>query len=421
VPMLKTNIDRSRRIFPMIDPGVTYNEVSHTWTFSSGYKYQFGHCADPGDWEIYQGNEYTHIAFDELTQFMEEQYDQICTRLRVSDPVLHKMLKVRAMSNPVMNLEGMGNAQVRDPQWVKNRFVKPAPQGGVLLYRDVKLSSGEMKRWTRVYLRATLRDNPDPLFREQYEFQLRNKPRHIQKALIEGDWDLTEGSYYASVWDRRLHLVRPFKIPDHWARFRSMDWGFKAPGCIHWWAMDDDENLYCERELTFQGKTASYVAQRVKDIEERLGLWAGKRSGITGPADTQLWEKRGESGMSKAEEFMAAGVQWVGADKRSRARNAERVYERLADHEDGTTTPGMVFFETCSQAIQTIPSIQVDPKNPEEPMDGGEDHWHDSVCYAAAFASRGRRGIPKRKSPGDDWEEHKSTAQNRGSYGYGQH
>ena len=46
---LEQIIDRTKKIFPLIDPGVVWSEGKKMWSWSSGLKYQFGHCRDPGD------------------------------------------------------------------------------------------------------------------------------------------------------------------------------------------------------------------------------------------------------------------------------------------------------------------------------------------------------------------------------------
>jgi hypothetical protein len=119
------------------------------------------------------------------------------------------------------------------------------------------------------------------------------------------------------------------------------------------------------RELYFSKRRVSQVAERVKEIEIEEGLWDTKanRSTITGPADTQLWEDRGDSvGVTKAQEFASVGIPWVRADKRSRQRNAERLYDLLCDHNDGATNPGIVFFDTCRKILTTLPAIPSDKR-----------------------------------------------------------
>lgn len=411
--MLDDTIKRAKRIFPLIDPptstqpGCTWNEQRHQFTFSSGYIYQFGHCKDPDDWGNYMSNEYTWIGFDELVQFEEEQYDQITTRRRTSDKVLRYMLKIRAMSNPMMKKSSKEDFTVKDPFWVRKRFVEPDPAGKTVLERRLKRRDGTEVVHTWMYYPATLYDNPDPEFVRQYEEQLLKSKPHIRQALLYGNWFITEGSFYGEWWNEALHTCAPFDPPKEWAWFRSMDWGFKTEGCVHWWALDYDGTLYCVYELTFIGKGVKQVSKEIREVEEKIlhVEWVNGRSPITGPADTQLWEERGDGVESKAEQFMKEGVHWMQANKKSRQTNAEHFVKRLEDHEKGTKPAGIVFFRRCKMAIMTIPGIPTNTKNVNEPQDGGPDHWHDSVLYASAFASRGRNGIPNRVEEKDDWEE----------------
>jgi hypothetical protein len=420
-PMLEETIKRAHRMFPRLDPNVHWSEQKYTYTFSSGYTYQFGHCKDPTDYIIYQGNEFTHIGYDELVQFDEEQYDQINLRLRCSDPVLRRMLKIRAMSNPLLQRSNADSFSVKNPNWVRDRFVKPAPQGRVRFNKKIRREDGSVEIRSFIYLPATLYDNPDPEFVRQYEITLRDKPPHIVQAMLYGNWFVTPGSFYGGAWNDKIHTCEPFKVPRDWRRFRSMDWGFKAPGCVHWWALDHDDTLYCEREYTFQEKTDAEVAKRIREIETDMKLWKGHQSAITGPADTQLWEERGESSRSKAAVMASLGVNWVRADKKSRRHNSERLMKRLLDHQHGTKPPGIVFFRTCKQAITTIPAIQTDPKDTEVPEDGGDDHWLDSVLYATAHASHGKKGIARHALDDDfeDEDDEKEEKRTRGNYGYG--
>jgi len=163
-PMLEETLARAHRAFPRMDSGAHWNEQKTTWTFSSGYKYQFGHCKDPQDWSIYIGNEYTRIFFDELVQFDEEQYDQIGTRLRTTDPVLKHMLGIRSATNPLVTRTSADTFAVKNPHWVRDRFVKPAPQGRVRFKKRIRRQDGTIAYRTFIYLPATLYDNPDPEF-----------------------------------------------------------------------------------------------------------------------------------------------------------------------------------------------------------------------------------------------------------------
>jgi len=380
---LEQTIALSHKLFKAIDPGAQWNEQKSTWTFTSGFRYQFGHCKDPNDWESFMSFEFSAIYFDELTQFNEEQYDQICTRLRSSDPVLSLMLKIRAMSNPLMRREGADNFTINDPNWVRRRFVDKAPQGNVVFKKKLTRKDGTVEWYKTLYMPAKLHDNPNKDFVKQYEIKLLNSPPHIRQALLEGDWYVTEGSFFAEYWNKTLHVIQPFKCPRDWRFFRSMDWGFKVFGCIHWFAIDEEETLYCIRELKFKNKLDVEVAEMVKQYETDLGLWdtGRKCSRITGVADTQIFEQRGQSGVSIGENFRLKGVPWEGAKKGpgSNRQHAANIIKRLTDHDDGTKSPGLVIFEGCRYIIATLPAIQTSLDDPEEPQSGGDDHGYDCL------------------------------------------
>lgn len=424
-PTLDETLKRASILFNALDPNVKWDAQHTTYTFSSGYRIIFGHCRHDDDWAQYLSREFDHIAFDELTQFEYEQYEQIRLRLRSTDPLLMQMLKCRAMSNPLLSRDlsssPSDNFTVNDPMWVKRYFVDPAPLGNTVLRRKLKLMSGEEVFITRLYMPARLHDNPDKEYVRRYEIQLQSAKPALRDAYLHGRWDVTVGSYFGDAWDHRMHVCKPFKPPVDWPVFRSMDWGFKAPGCVHYWAMDEDENLFCLNEITFKLKTPRDVAMMCERYEKQMGWWRGVKSGLTGPADTQLWEARGDIvTLPKAQEFAACGVPWVPADKQSRYRSANLLMSRLADHDNGTTTPGLVFFEGCTNAIRTIPGIPSDPTDPEMPKDGGDDHWYDSVRYACSYASHGRKGIRKLAPKREAWEtQHDDSSPDRGRMGYG--
>lgn len=420
LPMLDQTIAKSQLWFPRVDPGARWEASKLTWVFSSGYKYQFGHCADKDDWERYFSNEYTSINWDELVQFLQNQYDMINSRLRTSDPVLATMLKVRAMSNPMMRKQVGESFAVEDVQWVKRYFVDPAPLGKTILRKKLKLRSGEEVERTRMYYPATLYDNPDPDFVRRYEITLASMPAHIQAAMRYGSWEMTEGSFFAEAWNKDHNTCEPFEVPRSWRIFRSMDWGFKTQGSIHWWALDEEDNMFGIREFMFSGMLVPEVAEKMREYEEQLGTWKNGRSTLNGPADTQLWEMKGDRAKSKAQEFKELGFTWTQADKRSRKRNAELVTARLKDHRLGTTTAGLVLFSTCREAIRVIPAMQIDT----DPSAGGEeprkmpgDHAYDDTSYACAYVSRGTSHVKSREEDdGDGWDDEEPEDDSRSMY-----
>lgn len=384
MPQVQETIDRSMRMFPKFDPGARYSKDLHRWEFSSGYKYTFGHCREENSHEDYLSKQYTHLTLDEAYQFTEKQYEELDNRVRSADPVLIHLKRTRLMSNPA-------------PGWLKDMFVTPAPKGRVVLKRKVvDPLTGEVQYKTRLFLPATLDDNPDKPFVADYKFKLLSKPAHMRARYLYGDWDSVEGGYFEDDWNPGVHVIEPFKIPRDWPKFRIMDWGYKTYGTCIWVALDHDENMYVFYEFNFRLMKDEEVAKRMVEIEQNFGFWnkQERRSRLlSSVADTQLWEERGDSGKSKAAVFAEHGLYWEPADKASIQRNAERVSERLRDYDD-KRPPALLVFEGCKKTREMFSSIKVDDNDSTIPDKKSPlKHWFDVVAYGAARASQGRGSI----------------------------
>jgi len=420
---LGDTIERAHRMFPLIDPDVEWNEKKSIFTFSSGFKYQFGHCKDRTDYMNYLGQAYSHIGFDELVEFDKKQYDFICSRNRSGDPVLRLMLKKRSMSNPRMGDNKGENIEIDDPGWVKRYFVDPAPEGNKILRRKIVLKSGEEVWVRRLYLPATLYDNPDKDFVRTYEIELRSKPKHIQECYLFGRWDSVIGSFFEESWNPDVNKCRPFKIPPNWPIFRALDWGYVTHGNLGYYAVDTAlDTVYKFWECTFKRKDVpTFVKETIKPFEEANKLWNPfSGSLVYGPADTQIWEEKGDAALSKYQQFVQNGVDWCYADKRSREDNAQRVHERLVGHENYSRPAKLIIFENCKSTLQVLPAMQTDPLHPTEPAKGGFDHPYDETSYAMAYIHGRIIDPPNYKGRVVEKDDDEQRDVSRGSFGYWQ-
>lgn len=410
-PRLEQTIARSKNIFEAMDAGAHYDPQSHKWTFSSGYKLQFGHLSEKDSYLNYRSNQYTWLGIDEVGEIeSRDTYDELVLRVRSTDPVLSHMLKVRLVSNPCSG-------------WVRDYFVDPCPQGRKILAKKVRLESGEVRTRTRMFLPARLSDNPDAEFRAQYEASLLDRPHHIREALLFGNWYVVPGAFFADAWEKSRVVIKPFVIPPNWKRMRSMDWGFKMPGVVHWWAVTPEGELICYREFKFNGPKmrqkldAVQCARAIRDIEQANKEWNRMRdcSRLSGPADTQIWEERGQRGPTIADDMIREGVFWFKATK-GRRQAAQQMMKRLLQV-GYSERPGIMFFESCGYATSTIPALATDELDPEVPLKGGDDHAWDSVSYACAAnpLPTGDEGFSR--DDDDDPEPTRQAA--RGKYGYG--
>jgi len=410
LPQLKETIDRSMRMFPKFDPEAEYSKEHHRWTFSTGYKYTFGHCREEDSYEDYLSSQYSAYCADEASQLTERQFEELGARVRSADPVLSLLLRIRLMSNPA-------------PGWLKERFVSPHPEGNTILRMKVlDPTTGEVHIRTRAFLPARLDDNPDQAFVRQYKIALLSKPAHMRARYLYGNWDSLEGGYFEDDYNPSVQVIEPFKIPRDWPKFRAMDWGYKAPGTIGWFALDPDERLYMFYELNFRLMRDAEVAERVIEIEKSFGFWdeRKRKSRLQGVADTQLWEERGDSGKSKAAVFHEKGVYWQPADKASIMRNAERIAERLRDYDDKNPPGLMLFSRFTKKTKDMLAGIAVDGNDSSVPDKKSPlKHWFDMLGYAVARASRGRASIVMDTHRLDrDFDDEPEPAR-AGGFGYG--
>ena len=140
-----------------------WNSNTKTWTFPSGATLSFGYLAHNNDLDQYQGAELQFVGFDELTQFPENQYTYLHSRLRKLEDS-DVPIRMRAGTNP----GGRGH------DWVKDRFIKDdAPNP---------------------FIASSYLDNIF-LDREQYGHQLDKLDELTKLQLKYGDWDavLKEG------------------------------------------------------------------------------------------------------------------------------------------------------------------------------------------------------------------------------------
>ena len=242
---------------------------------------------------------------------------------------------------------------------------------------------------------------------EKFE-DLRKTDFERYKVAGLAEWGVAEGQFYTQ-WRSDKHVIKPFKIPKSWIRFRAMDWGSYHPYAVLWFAVDFDGNLYCYRELygwggkpnVGTGETAAEVGARICGVEDK-----GEDVSY-GVLDNACWAKTGVTGPTIAEELNNVlyehEIVTFGKCSKGRAEMANAFKQRLIgmEQEDGSYKPAIYFFSTCVNVIRTIPQLAHDKHNPEVYDTGGEDHLADTIGYACL--SRPWKPEKPRKKAKDTW------------------
>lgn len=381
-PEARELILKSQRIYPRVYPGAKYNGSEHCWTFPSGAKIYFGSMPNSASYLKYQGLSFAFIGFDELTHFTQEEYEYLISRNRADGPGVR--VYIRATANP----GGVGHG------WVKARFITAMPPNTPYEFKtnvtDPEGKTFEVTR-RRIFIPSSVFDNKELLKNDpNYLANLAMLPEAKRKALLYGDWDSFSGQVFTEWRDnpegyitRKLtHVIEPFKIPKHWRRYRSFDFGYARPFAVQWWAVDTDGRVYLYRQLYGCTETPNTgvkwepreIARRIREIEDTYER--GNR--ITGIADPSIWdESRGTEGTVIT--MMEREGIYFDKGKNDRLSGKMQLHYRLAFDKSGY--PMMYVFNTCRQFIRTLPNLVYDEVKAEDIDTTQEDHDYDACRY----------------------------------------
>lgn len=384
---LKEAIERSKQIYGAI--GAVWNEQKKWWTFPNGPRLKFEYLDKDADADNYQGHNYTDVFFEELTHWADPK------------PVNKLRATLRSAVGIPCQFHATGNPGGPGHQWVKARYIDPDPMGWKLQWEDfTNPFTGEVVRKNRVFIPSKLSDNR--YLGSGYVANLyQSGSKELVKAWLTGDWDVIEGAFFDN-WDASKHVVRPFTIPEDWARFRSGDWGSAKPFSFGWWAVVGDKFKTPDGIILPRGCLVRYrewygmqpgkpnvgLKMHADAVGEHLALLeASDPKLVGGVLDPAAFSEDGGPSISQrinAELIKKKLVPFRPADnKRVPGRGAmggwDQVRSRLEGDEDG---PMMVVFNTCIHLIRTLPALQHDALKPEDVDSDMEDHAPDEARYA---------------------------------------
>lgn len=384
MPELRDIIYQTKQLYPRAYPGAKYKEQEHVWYFPSGARIEFGYAENEMDAERYRGQSYTWVGIDELPQYPDDKvYNLLKSSVRSTDPTLPTHM--RSTGNP-------GNV---GSGWVKRKFIDPSAPNH-RFFEKAKFYDERKQEWvhtkrTLKYIPARVWDNPTLLHDESYVSALATLSEVQRKQMLEGNWDVVMDGAFPE-FDRNIHVVNPFNIPGSWLKFRSADWGFSSPFCVLWMAVDWDGNIYVYREWYGQNVYDKDWAENIVKIEKEAKDYVEY-----GVIDGSTKSNRGENGPSIFDtinkvlrKYRTAPFKPADRSPGSRASGKQTVHQYLALKETGKTDdqgtpikkPSLFIFSSCVNLIRTLPSLQLDPNDPEKvAKKNSEDHAYDALHY----------------------------------------
>ena len=359
---------RQNHIIPlkeMLSDIAVYRETTRDMTFDCGSVISFRYCRNVSDLDKFQGTECDVLFIDEATQFTEEMYDRMkaCVRGVNSFPK-----RIYLTCNP----GGRGHG------WVKRLFIDRIPPCG---------ESGD----DYFFIKSLVTDNKALMKSDPgYINKLKALPPKLRSAWLDGDWNIFEGQFFEEFTDdpehygdrRNTHVISPFEIPPDWTVYRSFDFGYSKPFSCDWWAVDYEGRAYLILQLYGCTGTPNEgvkwdpdkIFSNIHRVETEHRWLRSKR--IIGVADPSIWDaSRGDAIIEAADRNF---VYFYPGDNK-RLPGWMQCHYRLSFDSDGY--PMVYFFNTCKDAIRTLPLLTYSESSPEDLDTDAEDHFADSFRY----------------------------------------
>lgn len=365
-----------------------WTDTKKILTLPNGSTLEFCHAENEKDVDLYQGREFEDLAIEEAGQWTEPMFRKLLGSNRSS----RQGFKPRCLLTG--NPGGIGHT------WLKRIFIQR------------RFNQFERPE-DYAFVPALVDDNPALIENDpDYVHKLNSEPNEaLRRAYRYGDWEIFAGQYFGEI-RREVHLVKPFKIPDHWTKFGAYDFGFNHPAAFGWFACDEDGNVYLYRELIL--------------AQQRVDQFAAKLNAFPDTADLQYikgghdcWAKKSvlQSGTppTVAEEFLNHGIMLSRASI-DRIQGAAQLRNYLAwqNLPGGRNQPRFVIFETCPITFDCIGRMQHDPNRVEDVLkvdatDGDPnsgDDGYDMVRYGLMSRPALADKIPVRIAAGTpEWAE----------------
>lgn len=214
---------------------------------------------------------------------------------------------------------------------------------------------------------------------------------------IDGSFDAFEGAVYEE-FRRDVHVIKPFKIPDHWPRFVGIDHGYRNPSAWVWCAVGEDGEVYVYREFYQAGWLINEIINGKREGRVKLpGVLSLMKHGTEFKdkiqqafIDPSTKARRGTTGESDFDEYyrllpkdfplyMAKNDVQVGID---RVKSYMKIHPK-------TGKPNLYIFDTCTNLIEEITQYRYPELKPgqngkrpehEKPLKVN-DHALDALRY----------------------------------------
>ena len=239
-------------------------------------------------------------------------------------------------------------------------------------------------------MRLAFENDPKSLEKYEHLFSESGLRRVAKLANLEGvrfkrgflgEWGAGEGLVFKK-FDPEIHIVDTTIMPN-WKRYLSVDWGYRGPASVIWWALSPDDRLYAYKEIY---KTELIKPELIQLIDDNCDRYDRIQYAAVDSAD--------QDGVAQ---LKLAGFR-VNEPVKDRVAQIQSVQQRLKV--DGTGQPALMFLRDRLvhppdpdlreayrpvEATDEFESLSYDEKLKGNPTDDqntvGDDHAVDGTGY----------------------------------------
>ena len=344
------------------------------------------------------GSEIVIGGLDKWTKIMSTEYDIICVfeATEVARESYEGLLtRCRNQTSEMPYTQMIADCNPGDPfHWLNTR-----PEEEIAV-DPLDENSPTRKAMTRLRSRHT--DNPtlwDPQdgewtqYGRQYMATLYRLSGARRARLLHGQWVAAEGTVYEDVWDPAIHSDQPHPDPRQVRYyFISLDWGYRNPGVVLLWAVDNDDRMWCIKQIYKRYATVNpWWRDQILRIMRHFELQAV----VCDPSEPGYIEEFRQAKIPVVEgnNDRKLGIQHVEERLKLGADGHAGLYycsDNQIHRDEGLAEDGMPTCTEQEYSVYSYPKGEDGKPIKEDPLDM-DDHGMDATRYGVMYADEHRQ------------------------------
>jgi len=196
------------------------------------------------------------------------------------------------------------------------------------------------------------------------------------------------------MWDSDVHVIKPFTLDRAWSRYRGIDWGYTAPTCVLWGAVDFEGNHYIYREFYEGGNPPYRVAQKVEALTDEDISASYIDPSVRAKTQFGVGKYHEQETAKSIEQLLINAGLYCTLANNDRKSGWSNIAEML--YFDANLKPKLYIFENCANLIRTLPYLVRDEKDVEDIDKNQEEHAACALRYMTMHTSDSHAPRPEK-------------------------